>query len=53
VHATGAEGHHGRHQGHYENLAHTWEKLAAERKTFFIEDAEKEADLSRGADAIK
>jgi len=27
-------------KGHYENLARTWEKLADERKSFFVERAE-------------
>jgi hypothetical protein len=40
-------------RGHFENLARTWEKLADERKTFFVVDTEKEADLSLGAGAIK
>ena len=40
-------------RGHFENLARTWEKLADERKTFFVEEMEKEADLSLGAGAVK
>ena len=31
-------------RGHYENLARTWEKLADERKYFFIDDPDTEED---------
>ena len=40
-------------RGHFENLARTWEKLADERRTFFVDEMEKEADLFPRTGAVK